>query len=263
LKKAPDIVRLHVEQAGPPDGPTLLLLHALGSTGEDWVWQRDALTEAGYHLLMVDARGHGRSPKPHNRYRIEDMASDVARALDELSVARADVCGLSLGGAIALALALDYPERVNRLVIANAAAYFLTQSPSRYLYFGLRLVLMSLLSFRQQARLVASRVFPRPEHAEIREWFFERLAANDRLAYRRTFQALARFDVRERLGEISALTLVIAGADDTTVSLPQKEELAEAIPGARLEIVPDSGHGTVADCPEVFNRLVIDFLAKE
>ena len=99
------VARLHVEQAGPPDGPPLVLLHGLGSSSEDWLWQRDELTAAGYRLLMVDARGHGRSEKPYSRYRIEDMAGDVAHVLDGLGVSQAHVCGLSLGGAIATPLA--------------------------------------------------------------------------------------------------------------------------------------------------------------
>jgi 3-oxoadipate enol-lactonase len=250
-----------VEQAGPPDGPALVLLHALGGSGEDWLLQRDVLAEGGYRVLVVDMRGHGRSEKPRCRYSIEGMAADVARALDEVGVKRADVCGLSLGGATALALALDYPERVRRLVLVNAAARYLPRDASRLIYYGARLILLSLIGPRQQARFVARRVFPRPEHANLREILFERLAANDPRAYRRVAGALVRFDVRHRLSQIRAPTLVVAGADDTTVSLHQKQELAGAIPGARLEVVPGSGHATIVDSPEAFNRLLLDSLA--
>ena len=257
------VARLHVAQAGPQGAPPLVLLHGLGGSGEDWFWQRDDLVRAGYRLLMVDARGHGCSEKPYGRYRIEDMAADVAHALDELAVMRADVCGLSLGGAMALALALEHSDRVRRLVVVNAAACFLPRDLSRLVYYGARLLALSFVGLPRQAHIVANRVFPRPEHAHLREMLYERLTTNDPRAYRRTIGALGRFDVRARLRELGAPTLVVAGEEDTTVALRDKVALADNVPNARLAVVSRSGHAPIADCPQVFNRLLLDFLAEE
>ena len=179
-------VRLHIEQTGPPEGPPLVLLHGLGSSSQDWMWQRDDLAAAGVRMVMVDARGHGRSEKPYGPYQIEDMADDVVAALDELGIEQVDVCGLSLGGALALTMALNHPERVKRLVIVNAPAYFMGRNVSQLAYFGLHYLLLSALSLPRQARIVAGRVFPRPEQAQLRETLYEQLASNDRRAYKRT-----------------------------------------------------------------------------
>lgn len=255
-------VRLHIEQVGPPDGQALVLLHGLGNTGESWFFQRDVLGEAGYRVLLVDARGHGQSEKPHTRFSIQAMAGDVVHALDGLGIETAHVCGLSLGGALALTLAMDYPGRVGRLVVVNSAMRFIPRDLSRLLYFGMRVILMQFISFRQQARLVANRVFPNPEHAHLRDYLYQILIANDPIAYRRVALALARFDARGQVGRIQAPTLVIAGDKDTTVPMRDKRALAAAIPGARLEVVAGSGHGTPVDSPEAFTSLLLDFLGK-
>ena len=108
---------------------------------------------------------------------------------------------------------------------------------------------------------VARGLFPWPEQRALYDAAVARLAATPRTAYAAALGALARFDARGQVAAIRRPTLVVAGDRDRTVPLAAKAWLAAAIPGARLAVVPGSGHATPFDQPDVFNRLLLEFLA--
>jgi pimeloyl-ACP methyl ester carboxylesterase len=239
-----------------------VLLHGLGSSRNDWPLQLPVFTPH-YRTIAVDLRGHGLSPKPAGPYRIEQMAVDVAQVLRRLDAHPAHVLGISLGGAVALQMALDFPDLVRSLVLVNTAAR-LVSDQWRHRLMGLRRMAgVYLYGMDRVAEGVAMRLFPWPEQAELRRETAERLKTNDRAAYRATLWAIARFDVRARLGEIACPTLIVAGDEDTTVPLASKHLLAERIPHSRLEIIADSGHATPVNQPEAFNRVVFQFLEQQ
>ena len=257
----PDMVvnrhRLHFEQAGA--GDALVFLHGLGSCGQDWLLQMQALSD-GFRVIAPDLRGHGESDAPQGRVRVSDLAGDVTGLLDTLGVERAHLVGLSLGGCVAQQIALDCPARVRSLTLVNTFARFDLGEPRTAILVVLRLAVLGTLGLPTQARLVAARLFPKPEQAPLRQIAAQRIAANDPATYRRMLIAIQQFDVRDRLGEIGCPTLVIAGERDTTAPLRAKRFLAEHISGARLEIVADSGHATPVDQPDAFNELLSRFL---
>jgi pimeloyl-ACP methyl ester carboxylesterase len=113
------------------------------------------------------------------------------------------------------------------------------------------------------AAQVARRLFPWPEQRTLYESAVASLAATPRRAYLAAMLALARFDARGQVAAIRHPTLVVAGDRDTTVPLAAKVALAAAIPGARLVVVPASGHATPHDQPETFNRILLEFLAED
>ena len=258
----PEIVinqlRIHYEESG--SGEAILLLHGLGSCGQDWMLQTPVL-ESRFRVIAPDLRGHGQTDKPQGRIRVTHLASDVLGLLDTLNVERAHVVGLSLGGCVAQVLALDAAQRVRSLTLVNTFAHLEPGNPSHALMLVSRLALLGVRGLPAQAHFVAARMFPKPEQEMLRKLAAERIAANDVTTYRRLLLATAAFDVRSRLSEITCPTLVIAGDRDTTVPLHPKQFLAANIPGARLEIVADSGHATPIDQPEVFNGLVLGFVA--
>jgi pimeloyl-ACP methyl ester carboxylesterase len=104
-------------------------------------------------------------------------------------------------------------------------------------------------------------MFPKPEQAHLRLAATRSLVRTPRRTYLAAFAALVAFDARPRLADVRCPTLVVAGDNDGTVALEAKEELAHGIPGARLVVVPDSGHATPGDQPELFNRIVLEFIA--
>jgi len=237
----------------------VLLVHGLGSCGQDWVLQTPVFAER-FRVITLDLPGHGQSPPPDGRVRVPQLAAKAVRLLDDLAVDRAHIVGLSLGGCVAQQLALDWPARVRSLALVNTFARFDLGGPDTALGLGARLAVLGLRGLPAQAELVAARMFPKPEQAPLRQLAAQRIAANEPTTYRRLLIAIAAFDVTHRLREIACPTLVVAGDRDTTVPLRAKQALAAGIPGARLEMVADSGHATPIDQPEVFNRLVSNFI---
>ena len=250
-------VRFHFEESG--SGDVLLFLHGLGSCSQDWPLQMPVFCSR-FRVIAPDLHGHGQTDKPRKRVSIAQMTADVACLLDELGVKRTHIVGLSMGGCVAQQLALDNPARVRSLTLVNTFARFDPGAPDNAIPLVARMGVLGLLGLPAQARFVAARMFPKPEQAQLRALAVERIASNDLATYIRLLLTLGAFDVTHRLREIACPTLVIAGNRDTTVPLRAKKFLAEHIPSARFELVADSGHATPIDQPEMFNRLVMNFV---
>lgn len=246
--------------AGPAGAPVVLLLHGLGSCADDWAPQIAALAPR-YRVLAVDLPGHHRSARPRGAPSVARMAADVEALLDRLAIPRAHVVGLSLGGCVALALALHAPARVRSLVLINSFAHLRSRGLRGVVRGVGRAVLAAVAPMSTVAAYVAREAFPHAEQASLRKAAAARLAANPRRHYLGCLGALARFDVRTRLREIRCPTLVIAGTLDATVPMAAKELLAHAIPGARMELVRESGHVTPIDQAEALNALLLAHLS--
>lgn len=255
---------LHYERCGPPGGASVVLLHGLGSSARDWQWQVAAFQER-YRVITLDLPAHGRSafrrgPRAEP-LRVEAMAAAVGRLLTRLGEGPVHVVGLSLGGCVALALAIAAPTRVRSLTLVNAFAR-LRPAGWRGAYRMLeRLVLLAVAPMPVIAARVAQNLFPGPEQGELRAAAAASLGRNDKRAYFAAARALTRFDVRRRLAEIRCPTLIVAGEVDRTVPRTSAEFLQGGIPDARLLIVPGSGHATPYDQPDLFNRLVLEFVS--
>lgn len=253
-----DTVDLIFEETGR--GAPLVLIHGLGGSHGDWLLQTPEFATR-FRVVAPDLRGHGQSPKPPGPYRIGLLAADVAMLLRRIEARPAHVLGLSLGGAVAQQIALDYPEMVRSLILVNTAARFVSQDWSRRLMGARRFVSTYLHGMDRVAEEVAGHLFPLLEQAPIRHITIDRLAANDPRAYRESLLAVARFNSRDQLSAIACPTLVISGDYDYAVPIVAKQELARQIPNSRLVIISNSGHATPIDQPEAFNRAVLEFLA--
>ena len=255
----PNGVTIHYEEYHAEGSPAVLLLHGLGSAGIDWLLQFKPLGEAGYRVLAPDLRGFGRSPWP-GATTVPAMAEDMALLLEKLKASPAHVVGISMGGTVALQLALDFPERVRSLVLVNTFARLRPQGVRGLLYFPVRMALLYTLGLETQARLVAKRIFPHPHQEALRAQLRHRIAQTDPRAYRAAMWALARFNVEDRLGDVRAPTLVITGDEDTTVPPATQRLLAERIPGAQQVTIPGAGHAVILDSPAAFNAALLSFL---
>ena len=242
-----------------PDAPRVLCLHGLGSSATDWTAQIPAF-EPRSRMLLVDLPGHYRSALPPGRLTVEGMAGDVERLLDHLGEPSLHVIGISLGACIALALALRAPTRVSSLTLINGFAKLRPSSPEAALRMAIRLALLATAPMATVAALVARGMFPKPEQAHLYRAAVASLSRTSRRAYLASIVALAAFDVREDLVRVGCPTLVVAGERDATVALEAKQEVVRGIPSARLVVVPDSGHATHYDQPEIFNRIALEFI---
>ena len=254
-----DGVQLYYE-VWPASGPPVLFLHGLGSSSADWGLQVSAFA-ARHPVILADLRGHGRSSAARRRITVEAMAEDVERLLGHLGREAVHVVSLSLGGCVALALALRAPERVRSLTLVNAFARLAPAGISGLIGMGIRLGLVMAAPMPVVASHVARRLFPKPEQQGLYQAAVASLSRTPRAVYLSAMRALAGFDVRKRLDGVRCPTLIVAGDRDTTVPLAAKEMLQRSIRGARLLVVPDSGHATNCDQPDTFNRSVLEFLA--
>ena len=253
-------LRLHWEEFGPEQasGRPVALLYGLGSSGADWLLQTTVLGRQR-RVVAPDLPGHGRSQGFGHWPSIGDFAAAVGGLLQEAHATPAHVVGLSLGGAVALNLAVASPDRVSSLVIVNGLARF---RPSLEVLASSAVWLGRVLSGRMDkvAEWVAEDLFPGPGQAGLREEAVSRLSGNRRGNYLRAMAAAARFNVWPRLGAISCPALIVAGELDRLLPLERQREIAEGIQGARLVIVPDSRHATPIDSAEAFNQIVLAFL---
>ena len=191
---------------------------------------------------------------------MEAMAADVAALLSALEAPPAHVVGLSLGGCVALTLALDHAALVRSLTLVNAFARLTPAGPRGAMRMLARLGLLACAPMRVVASHVARGLFPRPDQRELRRAAVASLAGNSRRTYLAAIRALASFDVRRRLSEMRCPTLVVAGERDTTVPLASKRFLQRSIPGAELIVVDDSGHVTPCVQADRFNALLLRFV---
>jgi 3-oxoadipate enol-lactonase len=254
------------EGAGQAGRVAVVLLHGLGSSGEDWELQAPALRAQGWPVVTVDLRGHGRSVAVGGGrgWTVEMMADDVAAVLDHLAlegVGQAGwyVVGLSLGGCVALALAAQCPERVRGLVLVNTFARLRLAGLRGLRRLAARAWLLGTRPMDALAAYIARGLFPKPEQAALYEAARVRLARNGKRAYWAGMRAVGRMDLRGALGQVRCPTLVVAGDRDQTVPRAAAEALRDGIRGARLVVVEDSGHATPIDQAEVFNREVVEF----
>jgi pimeloyl-ACP methyl ester carboxylesterase len=255
------------EERGPRDGVPVVFLHGLGSSAADWTWQVPAFA-ARHRVIALDLPGHGRSAlrRPHRPLirqplSVEGMAGAVERVLGQVDERPAHVVGLSLGGCVALALALGAPGRVRSLTLVNAFARLRPAGVRGTLRMLERLALLAVAPMPVIATRVARGLFPGPDQIELRAAAEASLSRTDKRVYLAGVRAVTRFDARRRLGEIRCPTLIVAGGRDTTVPRASADLLRRRIPDARLVVVPGSGHATPYDRPALFNQLVLEFVA--
>jgi 3-oxoadipate enol-lactonase len=254
-------VNLFYVEAG--QGECLLLIMGLGGDHLAWAFQLAAFATR-CRVIAFDNRGAGQSDAPDVAYTTRLMAEDTLGLMDALGIARADVLGVSMGGMIAQELALAAPHRVRSLHLGCTLA-----RPDPFL----RAVVAAWREVRGRLdratalRAMAPWLFARTTYHE-RADFVERLLATalthpfpqSLTGFLRQVEAVLGHDTRDRLAEIRCPTLVSVGSEDVLVGPGLARELAAAIPGAALEVVPEAGHVYFWERPEVFNALHLEFL---
>jgi 3-oxoadipate enol-lactonase len=254
-------IKLYYKDPNPTGKPAVLLLHGLGATHESWAFQVPALIEQNFRVVIPDLRGFGQSTFGGRSHTIGDMAADVIGLMDAEELASAHIVGISMGGAIALQLACDYPGRVQRLVLVNTFAHLRPQSMKGIFYFASRFVLVHTVGLSAQARFVTRRLLPNPDQEILRQALLDQILQSDPRGYRATMRALARFNLKDCLPHINNETLIVSGEKDLTVPMPAQRLLVEKIPNACQVIIPSAGHAVTGEKPEEFNQVLIRFLS--
>jgi 3-oxoadipate enol-lactonase len=245
-------MRLHYRLDGTAHAPVLALPSSLGTSTELWTQNVGYLGER-FRILRFDQRGHGGSEAPPGPYSLADLGRDFIELLDELELERVTLCGLSLGGATAMWVAAEAPERIDRLILACTSARF--GEPAQWLE---RAETVRSAGLEAIAEKVVARWFTDDVRPETVVQFRGLLVSTSAEGYAGSCEALASWDFRGRLGEIRADTLVIAGAEDAAAPLRDSELLVEGIPRARLVVVEHAAHLANVEQPESFAGAVLD-----
>ncbi len=232
-------------------GPALILIHGAG--GNHLHWPAALRRLPGATVYAVDLPGHGRSAGA-GRERIEDYAADIVRFMDAVGVPRGVLVGHSMGGAIAQMTALVAPERVAGLVLVGTGA-------------RLRVAPVILEGILQDALGTVALITdwawgPEADPAMVARGR-QMMARVDPQVVWGDFAACDRFDIRERVGEITAPTLVITGAEDRMTPPKFGQWLAERIPGARFVLVEGAGHMVMLEKPDQVANAVQEFVAQD
>ncbi|HEY4412380.1 MAG TPA: alpha/beta hydrolase [Gaiellaceae bacterium] len=241
----------------------MLFIHGLAYDRRGW-GPLPRLLADDFHVVLVDNRGVGDSDVPEGPYTMEQLVEDAVAVLDAAGIESAHIFGVSLGGFIAQEIALTYPERVRKLVLCATSpggvnafpmpergVDAFTRFPSMDREAGLRLMVENSLgdhAVRERSELVD----------EVYAYRLGRAPSVE--AWQAQFAASRGHDAYERLPAISAPTLVIHALADTVIDARNGELLAERIPGARLELLPDRGHLVMWQEGERLAPVVRDFL---
>jgi 3-oxoadipate enol-lactonase len=250
-------VRLHYRIDGDAASPPLLLSNSLGTSLEMWQPQMPALA-GRYRVVRYDSRGHGQSEVTPGPYTIDQLASDASGLLDTLSIPRAHVCGLSMGGGVAMWLAIHAPERVDRLVLANTGARIGTADMWQARIDAVRSGGTASIAPAVLARFFTPQAMaqPTPLIAQIRATF----EATSAEGYVACCAAVRDMDLRHLLGRIHAPTLVIAGSDDESTPPEVGRYIAEHVRGARYVELAAPHLSNVQAAP-AFTQELLQFLS--
>jgi 3-oxoadipate enol-lactonase len=226
---------------------TIVLCGSLGAASEMWQPQVPAL--GAHDVVLVDHPGHG------GAHVVEfDGVSGLAElVLAQVEAKRFSFVGVSLGGAVGMQLALDAPERLEKLVLCCTSAWF---GPPQMWHERAALVRAEGVAAIVEAAL--ERWFT-PGFADVQR-FREMFLSTDAEGYARCCDALARWDVRDELGRIAAPVLCVAGADDPTSPPEHLAQIAEAVAGARCSVIERARHLAGVERPDQLNLLLAEFL---
>jgi pimeloyl-ACP methyl ester carboxylesterase len=251
LVPVPDVGEMFLRDSGPDTDRlgTVLLLHGWFATADiNWVSCYWPLVQAGYRVLAVDHRGHGRGLRSTRRFRLSDCADDCAALLRELGMGQTLVVGYSMGGPIAQLMAFRYPELVKGAVLSATALAWSDRPTQRRLWRA-----MGILGFA--LRLFSTRLYMRSlrrmnvSSETVREWLLSELSRHDPAAMAEAGRELARFNSRAWVGQISVPVAVLCTTNDQLVPPENQREIQRAIPGAALiEVAGD--HYAAGSHPE-------------
>lgn len=257
-------VTLHYDTLGPADGVPVLLVHALGADGGMWVDQVPALLDAGYRVLRLDLSGHGGSglrPGPHS---MEDLSDDIAGFVRALDIGPVHYVGLSLGGMAGQGLAIRAPDCLRSLMTCDALPAAL---PNAAAIWGPRIAAVQAAgSCAGIADATMDRwLTPAWRAANPQLWrqIRDTVAATHPQGYIGCAQAISGFDFVPLLPSVRVPVLSLCGADDPAVPPSEGRRIAALVPGGRFVDIPGAMHFPNLEAPDLFNRVLLDWLAAQ
>jgi 3-oxoadipate enol-lactonase len=243
----------YVEAAGGEATP-IIFLHGVGSDKGVWHPQLAHFVKTR-RAIAFDYPGYGDSDPARDGTTRDDYAAAILAAMDALNIARAHVCGLSLGGVVAIAMHHLAAQRCASLILADT---FAVHPEGRAIYER------SLAGSRDLAAMAEARVdilLAQPADGAVRREVVETMSRIDPAAYCIGAEAVWLADQRDRAGAIRVPTLIIVGDQDLVTPVDLSNELVDLVPDARMQVIRGAGHLGNLEKPAEFNRVVEDFIA--
>ncbi|ADH87563.1 alpha/beta hydrolase fold protein [Ancylobacter novellus DSM 506] len=250
---------LAVRVDGADHLPWIVLSNSLAADLTMWDDQIPFLTRS-YRVLRYDTRGHGRSSAPNGPYSFDMLVADFIAVMDRFDVRQADVLGLSMGGMTALGVGLAYPERVNRLICADARA---DAPPPFVAGWDQRIAAVAAGGMGAVLAGTMERWFTaqtRQERPEIVDRAARMVLDTSPVGYAGCAEALKGLDYLRHLPRLEPETLYIVGAEDGGAPPDAMRAMAAATPGAQFEILPRVAHISNMEDVAGFNARVAEFL---
>ena len=251
-------VNLNYEVAGPEDGTPILLSNSLASNLTMWDLQVEPLEMEGFKVIRYDSRGHGKSDAPEGPYSIEMLADDAAGLLDHLGIGQAHFCGLSKGGMVGQMMGVRHADRVKSLTIADSAAHM----PAKDMW-EQRIATVRDGGMEAVVDGTVDRWFTHAGQQRIPdevEKVREMILTTPPTGFIACGQAIMAMDMRPTNPNIAKPTLVLCGEQDQGTTPAQAKEIADAIPGAVLELIPHAAHLANIEQPVSFTNELLKHL---
>lgn len=244
-----------VEGSGPP----VVLIHGVGADLTSWDAVARRLTPT-LTVLRFDLAGHGRSRPIRETYSLERFAADTIAVMDRAGIGRAHLVGFSLGGLIAQCLAIDHPDRFERVALLAAVAGRTDEERAKVVG---RLEMLRRDGIAAVTGAARERWFTEAfaaRHPERIQARIEELMANDLESYIEAYRVFGQSELAPRLGEIGHETLVLTGENDVGSNTRMARLMHERIPRAHLVILPELKHSLLVEAPDLVAEHLLEFL---
>jgi pimeloyl-ACP methyl ester carboxylesterase len=250
----------------------VVLVHGLAACWQCWLETIPRLAAEGRRVIALDLPGFGESEMPRDDISIEGYGRTVESLCDTLDLGQVVVVGNSMGGFTAAEMAIQYPDRVERLVLEAAAGISTNDVQREPAKVVARVVAGMCTRAAARSRIVATRprlrwlalqtVIRHPSRVPA-DLVYELVSHTGRDGFRPALDAIVSYDFRDRLAQIQCPTLVVWGCEDMLVPRRDADEYARVIPEARKVMFEDTGHSPMMERPGTFNDCLVDFLSEE
>jgi pimeloyl-ACP methyl ester carboxylesterase len=237
-------------------GMPLVFVHGFTTTSEFWKEQTEEFSKA-YLVIRINLPGYGASPAPTSRsYCLEDFVEDVARVFRELSIDKAVLIGLSMGGIVAQKFGLKYSHLVKGLVLVDTTAHGIGPDATADAF----LAIADKRGLKKAVQDLSDMSFSSSTSPALLEWARREVIQTPEFVARAAIRSLNDADTRGSLSQIKVPTLVIAGEEDCVTPPQESEILARGISDSTLSFIPSAGHFAMLEKPVTFNRILRSFL---
>lgn len=260
------------------EGFPLILIHGFGSKKEVFIAQINELSK-DFKVIRFDNRGAGQSDRPIGAYNMEMFADDVKGLIDYLKIEKTHILGYSLGGMIAQQFAINYPERLEKLILINTTSYFPADETGIEMYKQSKISYYNSLmedpvkTFYDNATPGFSRNFKKRMLADPKQKFYDSFSAEDLIEMKKMnpatpdditsqAEALKGFDLRDKLSNVNTNTLIITATHDKTLPKLMSDIIHEKLPNSELAVIEKAGHSSIQEKAPEINNLILDFLKK-